>query len=233
MQLILPFFDLLSQLPCQSHYQINPTICSLSSSSWAAKSYWENWITTLIDSATNLWFPMSAELSELLSSPITHSYLAGLPIPHSSCSHHTLLRSPTPTLTHLNPKTWSHLLCWEYWGHEARLPSASLLYVSKFISIFTHKDFILHLRRILILLFIWPFHSIPSWLCQDLVSSMGFLFSVQPLNFFQPTNLPEVAYFVKKKKKKNLFFLHCPPFLPANYCKNSWQRTLVSIGLFT
>lgn len=37
-QLILPFFDLLSQLPCQSHYQINPTICLLSSSSWAAKS---------------------------------------------------------------------------------------------------------------------------------------------------------------------------------------------------
>lgn len=110
MQLILPFFDLLSQLPCQSHHQINPTICSLSSSSWAAKSYWENWITTLIDFATNLWFPMSAELSELLSSPITHSYLAGLPIPHSSCSHHTLLRSPSPTPTHLNPKTWSHLL---------------------------------------------------------------------------------------------------------------------------
>lgn len=78
------------------------------------------------------------------------------------------------------------------------LPSS----VSKFISIFTHKDFILYLRRrILILLFIWPFHSISSWLCQDLVSSMGFLFSIQSLSFFQPTNLPEVPYFVKKKKR--------------------------------
>lgn len=82
-----------------------PSVCF----SWAAKSYWENWITTLIDSATNLWFPMSAEPSALLSSPITHCYLAGLPI-HTAAVPTT----PSPDLylivIPLNLNTGFHLL---------------------------------------------------------------------------------------------------------------------------
>lgn len=97
-QLILPFLNLLSRLPCQSHYQINPTICLLSSSSWAAKSYWENWITTLIDSAANVWFPMSSELSVLLSSLITHPHLGW-----SSHSTQQLFPTHPPPIPQIHP----------------------------------------------------------------------------------------------------------------------------------
>lgn len=51
-------------------------------------------------------------------------------------------------------------------------PSASLLYFSKFACIFTHWNFILQLRRILIILSIWAFDPTPSCLWQDLISSM-------------------------------------------------------------
>lgn len=105
-QLISPSLWPPSQLHFQSYYQISPAICVLSSSPHAAKNSWENWITMLIDSATILWFPMSAN-PELLGRRVSHSYLAGLALPHSSCSQHTILGCPPtsspPSLFTLDP----------------------------------------------------------------------------------------------------------------------------------
>lgn len=175
---------------------------------------------------------MSAELSELLSSPITHSYLAGLPIPHSSCSHHTLLRSPTLTLTPLNLNTWFHLLLLKTLGlssmNPLHFPPLCLQIYWYLYSLGLHFASKKKNPYSLVHLTFW-FHC--SCLCQDLVSSMCFLFSVQPLTFFQHTNLPEFSYFVKKRS----FFPSSTVKLLFSFpsYKDSWQRTLHSMALLT
>lgn len=124
----------------------------------------------------------------------------------------------------------------ETFGLSGMTPSTSLLCVSKFISIFTHKDFILHLRRILVLLFIRPtLIPIPSWLCQILFI-ISFYATIQSLTSFSPQTYLKFPILFKKKKKRFSFFFF-PSFTSSNYCflflpaKNSWQRTLISIGL--
>lgn len=112
--------DLPSHLPYQSHHQINPAICLLSSPSQAVESYSDNWITTVIDSATNLWFLMRAEPSELLSSLLVIPAWPAFPL-HSSCP---TTHSPGPQLFPPLPaaSTWCNLLLLRALCYQAGTP---------------------------------------------------------------------------------------------------------------
>lgn len=137
-----------SQLSFQSYYQISPAICALSSSPpHAAKNSWENWITMLIDSATILRFPMSAE--PRADRQKGYSFLLG----RSRLSTHQLLPAHQPSVpTHILTAFTFHIgvhLLLRTFRSSAVNPTLSLLCVPVFIWFFAHLHFTVHHGRIL------------------------------------------------------------------------------------
>lgn len=182
----------------------------------------------LVDSATNLWFPMSAELSELLSSPVTHSYLAGLPIPHNSCSHHTLPSFPTFTLTPLNLNTWFLLL-------QLRTLRLSGMNSLHFLPLHLQIYLYLHIETSFCVSknpyssvhWLFWFHSSPLP-TSCFINVLSLFCSVSNfLWIYKPT---WISHFVKKICS-HLFYHQID--VSFSFLKRSWQCTLHSMVLIT